>query len=221
MKKNFYSESQKQLQKKFKTIDLAARLEDLSVREALNDFSIAFIETIDMVFISSVNENGFPTVSYKGGMKGFIKVRSRKKILIPNYDGNGMFLTMGNILKNEKVGLLLISFEKPYRIRVEGLARVSYSKKLLSFYPGANAIILVSITRVWENCPRYIHRATSFEVSKSIPTSDIPIVDAKWKKIDLLQDVLPKEISMQNSSSDLITADQWKQSVLNGDPDAV
>ena len=217
---NFYSKSQAYFQKKFKTLKLAKRLEELSVRDGLNDFAIDFISSMNMMFISSVNQEGYPTVSYKGGEKGFILIKNRNEFCFPNYDGNGMFLTLGNILETKKVGILVISFEKPFRIRVEGTASISRSENDLSKFPGAIAVIEVNITRVWENCPRYIHRVDSMSISKSIPTSNNSNINAEWKRISLLQDVLPAEVVRKNLKMGTIDAEEWKKRVHNGDPSA-
>jgi hypothetical protein len=220
MKKDFYTKKQIFYQNKFNSCGLAKRLEELSVRNSLNDFAIDFISSISMMFISSVNTYGYPTVSYKGGNKGFIKINNRNKITFPNYDGNGMFLTLGNITETKKIGILFISFEKPFRLRLEGTARVIVLKKKNKKYIGANSIIEVNIERVWENCPRYIHRAENLIISKSVPSDNNVNPHAEWKRIDLLQDVLPYKTVKINKKVGTITANEWKNKVINGDPSA-
>jgi uncharacterized protein YecE (DUF72 family) len=68
-----------------------------------------------------VDGSGQPTCSYRGGDPGFVKVVEPGTIAFPSYDGNGMFLSMGNIRATAKVGLLFIDFETPHRLRVQGL----------------------------------------------------------------------------------------------------
>lgn len=218
--KKFYTEHQEYFQNKFETTRLAERLEQLSVRKGLNDFAVEFIGSMNMMFITTVNSEGYPTVSYKGGDKGFVEVASRKKIIFPNYDGNGMFLTLGNISDTKKVGILFISFERPFRIRLEGVAKVILNEKRLKKFAGATALVEISIEKVWENCPRYIHRTDAMNTSKSIPLNKKSNIQAEWKRIDLLQDVLPSNIVNKNLKLGLIGADEWKKRVRDGDPSA-
>ena len=64
------------------------------------------IEAVDMFFIAPADEEGRPSCSYKGGEPGFVRVVDEVTIAFPSYDGNGMYLTMGNLLRNPNVGLL-------------------------------------------------------------------------------------------------------------------
>jgi hypothetical protein len=79
-------------------------------------------------------------------------------LVFPSYDGNGMFMSLGNIEARTKVGLLFIDFVKPRRLRVRGEARILRDGPMLKSYPGAKAAVEVTIERVWQNCPRYVHR---------------------------------------------------------------
>ena len=74
-----------------------------------------------MFFLSTIDPAGRPTVSYKGGDPGFVRVLDRTTVAFPCYDGNGMFFSMGNLLGNVQVGLLFINFEKPHRLRLQGI----------------------------------------------------------------------------------------------------
>ena len=69
-----------------------------------------------LFFLSTVDERGRPTVSYKGGAPGFVRVSAPNELLFPVYDGNGMFLSLGNIASTAQVGLLFISFEPARRL---------------------------------------------------------------------------------------------------------
>jgi predicted pyridoxine 5'-phosphate oxidase superfamily flavin-nucleotide-binding protein len=72
-----------------------------------------FIETRDMFWLATVDHEGRPTVSYKGGDPGFVRVLDTKTIAFPCYDGNGMFYSMGNLMGNSKVGMLLSILTDP------------------------------------------------------------------------------------------------------------
>jgi len=150
----------------------------------------AFIESRDMFFLSTIDHLGRPTVSYKGGDPGFVRVLDSKTVAFPYYDGNGMFYSMGNLLGNQHVGMLFINFEKPHRLRLQGLATVHDNDPLLPEYPEAQLIVRVTVTEIFRNCPRYVHHYRKIEPSKFVPrsTGETPI--APWKRVDDIQEAL-------------------------------
>ncbi len=93
----FYGPSQRALQDEFDTRRLADAHEMTIVAEGIDDDRKAFIESRDFFFLSTVGADGWPTVSYKGGPTGVVQVEDEQTIVFPSYDGNGMFLSMGNI----------------------------------------------------------------------------------------------------------------------------
>ncbi len=96
---------------------MADLLQQVIVHAEVQDAERAFIESRDMLFLATVDSKGQPTCSYKGGDPGFVKVVDAKTLVLPIYDGNGMFLSLGNIGTNAQVGLLFIDFETPHRLR--------------------------------------------------------------------------------------------------------
>ena len=98
---------------------------------------------------------------------------------------------MGNLLGNQHVGMLFINFEKPYRLRLQGLATVHDNDPLLPEYPEAQLIVRVTVTEIFRNCPRYVHHYRKIEPSKFVPgsTGETPI--APWKRVDDIQEALP------------------------------
>src|ERR671918_626212 len=107
-------------------------LQQVIVHAEVQEAERAFIESRDMFFLATVDAAGQPTCSYKGGDPGFVKVVDPTTIAFPSYDGNGMFLSMGNIRATSQVGLLFIDFEKPHRLRVQGTATVDDGDPLLA-----------------------------------------------------------------------------------------
>src|ERR687886_2877789 len=100
-----YHEASRRLQQRFDTRRLADRIEERIVRDYIDADDRAFIEARDMFFIATVDANGQPQCSYKGGDPGFVRVLDERTIAFPVYDGNGMYLTAGNLLQTRKVGL--------------------------------------------------------------------------------------------------------------------
>jgi len=188
-----YGEQHRKLQDTYETRKLADTVENVIVQPEITDQDKAFIESRDMVFLSTVDHLGRPSVSYKGGERGFIKVIDEKTLALPAYDGNGMFLSLGNINGNNKVGLLFIDFENPYRLRAYGEAVLSSDDSLLQFYHEALAVVRITITEMWKNCPRYVHKYARVETSKYVPTVDKETPLPDWKRLDKLQDILPSK----------------------------
>ena len=188
-----YHDHHRRLQDKFDTRRLADRVEEVIVHDVITDEDKQFIEARDMFFLSTVNRDGEPTVSYKGGDPGFVKVVDEKTIAFPSYDGNGMYLSMGNMLGNGKVGMLFIDFENPHRIRLHGKASVSDDDELLKDYHEAELIVRVTVGNMFINCPRYIHRFKKIEHSSFVPSKACPTPVPEWKKLDVVQDVLPEK----------------------------
>ncbi len=210
----------RELQDAFGTRKLADRIEEIACVTEFDDETKAFIEAQDMFFLASVDHNGRPTVSYKGGDVGLVKVIDSRTLVFPNYDGNGMYMSVGNIAQNSEVGLLFISFEKPHRIRVQGTATVSRGDPLLEQFPGADMLVRVNLSEMWQNCPRYIHRYQKLETSRYVPQAECETPLAGWKQTDIVQDVLPPADAERAKEAGVIPIEQWMDKVKSGDPTA-
>jgi uncharacterized protein len=188
-----YNEQHRTLQQKFDTTRLADRVDKMVVRPQISDDQKAFIETRDMFFLASVDHRGYPTCSYKGGAPGFVRVADSKTIVFPSYNGNGMFLSMGNINTSHKVGMLFIDFETPHRVRVHGIATIAHNDPLLAEFVGAELLVRVAVTEAFINCPRYVHKYQRVQTSKYAPHAGCAAPPApQWKRIDAIQDALPE-----------------------------
>jgi predicted pyridoxine 5'-phosphate oxidase superfamily flavin-nucleotide-binding protein len=144
-----------------------------------------------MVFVATADADGRPNCSYKGGEPGFVRVLDERTIAWPNYDGNGMYLSIGNLLVNPHVGLLFIHFEERRRLRLNGVASISEDDPLLADYPEAQFIVRVHAEQVFPNCPRYIHRMELVERSRFVPEPGVEPPVPGWKRTDWACDVLP------------------------------
>src|SRR5256885_7846666 len=187
-----YHEQSRKLQDRFDTRRLADRIEERIVHDRIDDDDRVFIEARDMFFIATVDEEGRPQCSYKGGEPGFVRVLDERTIAFPIYNGNGMYLTTGNLLATSKVGLLFIDFEERRRMRLNGDASVDDDDPLLAEYPEAQLIVRVAATEVFPNCPRYIHEYRLVAHSRFVPRPEFPTPVPAWKHIEGGQDVLPE-----------------------------
>src|SRR3954447_2352227 len=182
-----YSDGSRRLQDTYDTRRIADRLDERFVQRGyIDDGDKAFIEKLDMFFLATADAEGRPQCSYKGGDPGIVRVVDEHTLAFPNYDGNGMYLSMGNVLENPHVGLLFIDFtgNPPRRLRANGTASIDENDELLTSWERAQFVVRVAVTEVFPNCPRYIHRMQLVERSEFVPRDNcVPPVPA-WKKTD-------------------------------------
>jgi predicted pyridoxine 5'-phosphate oxidase superfamily flavin-nucleotide-binding protein len=188
-----YHDGSRELQDRFDTRRLADRLQERTVRDVIREEDREFIERMDMFFLGTADEAGQPQCSYKGGDPGFIKVIDEHTLAFPNYDGNGMYLSLGNVLVNPYIGMLLIDFisERPSRMRIEGVASITEQDALAWDYPGAQFVVRVRVQRLFPNCQRYIHRMALVERSPFVPRDGKPAPVPDWKRSYLAAVALP------------------------------
>jgi predicted pyridoxine 5'-phosphate oxidase superfamily flavin-nucleotide-binding protein len=183
-----YGDGARALQDEFDSRRIADRLHALTLHAELTDDDIALIRAQSTVWISTVDADGWPDVSYKGGDVGFVTVASPTDLRIPSYDGNGMMRTMGNIADTGRVALLFVDVDRPWRLRVHGEARVSTDRADVAAFHGAPAVIVVTVARAFPNCGRYIHQGS---ISEFVPREGHEPPIPEWKTYDVLNDALP------------------------------
>jgi predicted pyridoxine 5'-phosphate oxidase superfamily flavin-nucleotide-binding protein len=186
-----YSSASRDLQDHFDTRRLADRLAEVTVHQEITDAERRFIESRDMFFMATVDENGQPTCSYKGGDPGFVSVLDDVTLAFPNYDGNGMYLSMGNVRATARVGLLFLDFETQDRMRVEGIAELAFGHPLLEKHPESQFVVMVRVHAIYPNCGRYLHRYELVERSRFVPRSGVCTPTPAWKRAGWARDVLP------------------------------
>jgi predicted pyridoxine 5'-phosphate oxidase superfamily flavin-nucleotide-binding protein len=188
---NGYHDGQRRLQDRYDTRRLADRLAEAS-SATISAAHREFIETRDMFFLATADGDGVPQCSYKGGEPGFVHVVDDRTIAFPVYDGNGMFLSIGNVGVNPNVGILFIDLERGTRLRFNGLASIEDHDPLTERYPGAQFVVRVRGEAVFANCRRYVHRYELIERSPFVPTgmADPPVPD--WKRDPWFEGTLPE-----------------------------
>ncbi len=200
---NDYHEGNRYFQDRFDTRRLADRVASLT-RDAIDEPALQVIECADMFFLATCDHRGLPTCSYKGGDPGFVHVLDAHWLAFPNYDGNGKYQSMGNLLKNPHVGLLFIDFERQRRLRIQGVASIQEEDDLIAIYPGAQCIVRVEVTEVYNNCPRYIHKYQRVEQSGDVPKAGYEPPPPAWKFRDDINPLLPANDPVRKSDEDRI-----------------
>jgi predicted pyridoxine 5'-phosphate oxidase superfamily flavin-nucleotide-binding protein len=185
---DLYHDGQRRLQDRFDTRRMADLLDRRKVADHTSESDREFLARMDMVFIATADDRGRPNCSYKGGEPGFVRVVDERTLALPNYDGNGMYLTWGNVLANPEVGLLFVDWERQRRLRINGSASIHEDDPLLADYPEAQFIVRVRVREVFPNCPRYIHRMALVERSRFVPHRDKETPVPGWKRADWMED---------------------------------
>jgi hypothetical protein len=192
MAEQTYHDGSRKLQDQFDTRRVADRLDEVTMHDLFTENDQAFIEACPMFFLATADAEGRPDCSYKGGLPGFVQVMDEHTLAFPDYDGNGMFRSMGNLLVNQHVGMLFIDFERQHRMRVNGIATVSDDDPLLEQFPGAQLIVRVRARQIFPNCPRYIHKMQLIEHSVFAPKCDYEPPVPDWKRAPVFRDALPE-----------------------------
>lgn len=213
-----YTAAQLALQKEFGVEALGQRMSEVVIRGELSDRDRAFIDTRDFFFLATVDAEGQPTCSYKGGLPGFVRSHGPTELSFPLFNGNSMYLSAGNMQETAKIGLLFIDFETPHRLRIEGSVRLSRAVEDLNAWPGAELAVRVSVVAVFVNCPRYIHRAGRSKASKYVPREGSPAPLPAWKRIEGFQDVLPvTDRPRVAESGGVISTEEYRAKLMRGD----
>jgi predicted pyridoxine 5'-phosphate oxidase superfamily flavin-nucleotide-binding protein len=186
-----YHDGNRRLQDQFDSRRIADRLEQKLTHTAFSADDRAFIESAIYFFVATADAEGRPDCSFKGGAPGFVRVTGPRELAFPDYDGNGMFKSLGNLVVNPNVGLLFIALHgRPARLRVNGTARVSRDDPLMQETVGAQLIVRVTARAIFPNCPRYIPKTQLTEPSMYVPQPDNDPPEPAWKSFDVFKDAV-------------------------------
>ncbi|MGE3145920.1 MAG: pyridoxamine 5'-phosphate oxidase family protein [Pseudorhodoplanes sp.] len=186
-----FHEGNRKLQDAFDSRRISDRLEEKLTRREFTADDKEFIESAIYFFIATADAQGRPDCSFKGGAAGFVRVTGPSELAFPDFDGNGMFKSLGNLVVNPHVGLLFIAMHgKPKRLRVNGTAKVDRDDPLMRHTVGAQMIVRVAARAIFPNCPRYIPSMQVVEPSAYTPMPGCAPVEPAWKGFDIFKDVV-------------------------------
>jgi len=187
-----YHGGSRELQERFGSGPLADRLSEKLSRDTFTDDDKAFVESASFFFLATADAEGRPDCSFKGGPVGFVKIHTPRLLLFPDYDGNGMFRSLGNIRRNPHIGMLFIAMgEKPKRLRVNGRAVLDFDHSTIGEMPGAQLVVQVVPELIFPNCPRYIPNLGTGASSPYEPRAGVAPLEPAWKGFDMFKDVVP------------------------------
>ena len=190
--RGFYHEGMVALQEAANGRRVAEFLATEARHSEFSEGDVAQIEKASFFFIASCDGDQ-PDCSFKGGDPGFIKITGPRTLEFPDYDGNFMYRTLGNITKNAKVGLLFITFDgRTYRIRINGHASIHRDAESLGRHHGAKAVIRVECRDIYPNYPRYVPNLTTGERSVYCPRPGETPPAPEWKSLPAVAPLLPR-----------------------------
>ncbi|MEK9629251.1 MAG: pyridoxamine 5'-phosphate oxidase family protein [Nitrospinota bacterium] len=170
MAKNFmdfaFTESVKKVQGKYGTRTVYQKMESKNgFRNQLAWQEKSFIKNRDSFYMSSVGENGWPYLQFRGGPKGFLKVIEESTLAFADFRGNGQYISAGNINATRKIVLFLMDYIQQQRLKIWAEAEVLHSadhpellKKLVrpDYEATVERVFVFKVQAFDWNCPQHI-----------------------------------------------------------------
>jgi predicted pyridoxine 5'-phosphate oxidase superfamily flavin-nucleotide-binding protein len=200
---DFYHDGMRELQDRYEGRSVADRLANNRKRTKFNDEDRQCIETSSFFFLATSTADNVDC-SFKGGAPGFVRVVGENAVAWPDYDGNRMYRSLGNILRNPRVGLLFIRFDGKLfnsagRLRINGCAEIDESAAAIAGLPGAKRLVRVTAEHIFTNCPRYIPKLSLEETSAYVPREGYRPPDPPWKSMPFVMDIFEEERRSRNA----------------------
>ncbi|MGH3327161.1 MAG: pyridoxamine 5'-phosphate oxidase family protein [Streptomycetales bacterium] len=163
------SRGEHQLQRELGTEQRADRFYGRQVLDHLNPRMRAFVSRQEMLFVATADAGGECDASLRAGPPGFIQVLSPRTLAYPEYQGNGVMASLGNIRENPHIGLLMIDFvEDVIGLHVNGRAQTAGDAALRATHPVAvpdrtagrapKRWVVVSVVEAYIHCSKHIPR---------------------------------------------------------------
>jgi uncharacterized protein len=192
MTDSMFHDGHRALQDRFDGRRVADALEKHLRPAAFKPEHVATIEEAAFFFLATAHADSVDC-SFKGGPPGFVRVTGPAELEWPDFDGNSMYRSLGNIQRSPNVGLLFIRFgSRPARLRVNGPAEILYDHPRLADYAGAKTMVRLHAREIFPNCPRYIPDLAAGTPSPYWPDADGPGAKPGWKDFDFLRPTLPR-----------------------------
>jgi uncharacterized protein len=200
MKKTFFSKAHRSFQKIADGEKVADVLLEKRVHQIFTTEEKVFIEASHFFFIATATKDQIDC-SFKGGEPGFVRVTGPSQVMWPDYDGNLMFRTLGNIRENPNVSMIFVNFNDPSKVNSPkdiGKLRLNGKAKILdppasNVVPGAKNMVVVDIDFILPNCPRYLPESRFEQLSKYNPKPDHTPPQPEWKCREYIKPLLKKQ----------------------------
>lgn len=189
---SMYHAGHRALQDRFDGRRVADALEKHRRLAAFGPEQTAFIEAAGFFFLATAHGESIDC-SFKGGPEGFVRVTGPTTLEWPDFDGNSMYRSLGNIAESGRAGLLFIRMDgEAERLRVNGRAELAFDHPRIADYPGAKLMIRLEATEIFRNCPRYIPDLGAGRPSDYLPRRGEALRKPYWKDFDFIRGKLPE-----------------------------
>lgn len=148
------------------------RMEKHGKVNGFTEFEIDFIRKRDSFYMASIGENGFPYIQHRGGPRDFVKVIDVNTLGFIDFSGNRQYITVGNLVNNGNVSLIMMDYIARARLKIyakaeviELTARPDLLKLLtLEDYPSRPERMLLLHVEAYDwNCPQHITQRLTLE----------------------------------------------------------
>ena len=190
----FYDPAMRMLQDRYEGRAVPDRLEQVRRHDAFTEADRAMIGDAAFFFLSTYSDTSVDC-SFKGGAPGFVQVTGPASLAWPDYDGNRMYRSLGNILATGRAGLLFIRLDgrrfdgSAARLRLSGRAEIDDSPEAIEGLPGARRLVRFTAEHIFPNCPRYIPDMTTNAPSENAPREGHTPPEATWKSAEWMKDL--------------------------------
>lgn len=182
-----YHDGMRELQDKYGGRKVADAIAKHRKHFEFTDDDRAFIEALPFFFLAT-SWGESVDCSIKSGHPGFIRVSAPNQLEWPDYDGNRMHRSLGNILRNPSVGLLFVKFDgESTRIRLTGKAEIIDDPSQFADLPGAQRLVRITADYIYYNCPRSVPKMEMVEPSKYMPRKGYQPPEPAWKSRDYIK----------------------------------
>jgi Pyridoxamine 5'-phosphate oxidase len=187
----FFHDGMRALQDRFDGRRVADAIASRRVHDAFWDDEREQIARAACFFIAT-SFGDYVDCSIKSGDPGFVRIVGPRTLEYPEYDGNSMYRTLGNLSRNPNVGLLFVAFDgASRRIRVNGRATIVDDPVVVAGHVGAKLVVRIDC-EIYPNCPRYVP-----DLQHGVPSPHVPRLGGgtppapEWKQRDYIRGILP------------------------------
>jgi uncharacterized protein len=178
------SSGEHELQRRYGTSQRAERFYRHQVLDRLNERMREFVARQEMMFVATADTGGECDCTFRAGPPGFVRVVDERRITWPEYRGNGVHASLGNISENAHVGVLFVDFLRDViGLHVNGRAAVVEDAQMRHWFgdlpsdpvPGRRAErwVLVHVDEAYIHCAKHIPRLAKVPRDRAWGTDDV------------------------------------------------
>jgi predicted pyridoxine 5'-phosphate oxidase superfamily flavin-nucleotide-binding protein len=172
------------LQERYGTTTRAERFYDAQVLDHLNDRMRAYVDRQEMMFVATSDGRGECDCTFRAGPAGFVRVLDARRLAWPEYRGNGVMASLGNIVENAHVGLLFVDFYRDgVGLHVNGRAEIVDDAAMRAAIPGLpvdtvpgrrpERWVTVAVAEAYIHCAKHIPRLLKVPRDRAWGTDDV------------------------------------------------